>query len=577
MTNNRIAQTKQQQKSETPQGSGILERASVRSLADTGAQSTDHQEAQLFSNSAFSKDFSRVSISNTQLQPIQAKLIIGAVGDKYEQEADRVASQVVQQISAPASAQSIQEQSVQRQEGEEEEIQAKPSISSLQMSPLPTQVQLETKLDDGLQTKSILQRQDALGGGEASTDVESAINKARGGGMPLEAGLQQSMGQAMRADFSGVKVHTDSQADQLNRSIQAKAFTTGQDVFFRQGEYNPGSQAGKELIAHELTHVVQQKNETNLLGENRQEGIKTLEGQVVQRAEIQFSENLETNDIPLIENVKIERPSGVQDDHATAWAMQKFLILVRLKGKTVDQGLEEVAKMGKELLNNITQISGSIEVRGNESQLNKMIAKAETSSADPSKHQMSKLQILGNSIDIYCRIRNNLPLAKFPAKLTNHRAESRQASKTETDAKKKLVLAHQRRVNGEASISFNSIEHDANKFINKFLDYSPLRNGFKVTEWAKVMAIHLMEYYRMRFIDQTELGLLILPFVSAYLKESENASKEHKINLPTDLKQDIQILVDLVEDEMKKSGLIEEDPDYEPMQEDPDYEPMQED
>ena len=70
------------------------------------------------------------------------------------------------------------------------------------------------------------------------------------------------MGKAMGADFSGVKVHTDSQADQLNQSIQAKAFTTGQDVFFRQGTYQPGSKDGQELIAHELTHVVQQNGGT---------------------------------------------------------------------------------------------------------------------------------------------------------------------------------------------------------------------------------------------------------------------------------------------------------------------------
>jgi hypothetical protein len=67
------------------------------------------------------------------------------------------------------------------------------------------------------------------------------------------------MGQAMGADFSGVKVHTDTQSDQLNQSIQAKAFTTGQDVFFRQGEYQPESRSGQELIAHELTHVMQQQ------------------------------------------------------------------------------------------------------------------------------------------------------------------------------------------------------------------------------------------------------------------------------------------------------------------------------
>ena len=57
-------------------------------------------------------------------------------------------------------------------------------------------------------------------------------------------------------------MHTDAQSDQLNRSIQAKAFTTGQDVFFRQGAYVPGSSSGQELIAHELTHVVQQNGGT---------------------------------------------------------------------------------------------------------------------------------------------------------------------------------------------------------------------------------------------------------------------------------------------------------------------------
>ena len=67
------------------------------------------------------------------------------------------------------------------------------------------------------------------------------------------------MGQAMGADFGGVRVHTDVRSDQLNQSIQAKAFTTGRDVFFRQGEYKPGSREGLELIAHELTHVVQQR------------------------------------------------------------------------------------------------------------------------------------------------------------------------------------------------------------------------------------------------------------------------------------------------------------------------------
>ncbi|HEY9611221.1 DUF4157 domain-containing protein [Allocoleopsis sp.] len=182
--------------------------------------------------------------------PIQRQLTIGQPRDEYEQEADRVASQVIEQINAPASAPSTQGQSVQRQEEKPEELQAKPEITPLQ--------QQEEKPEE-LQAKSTLKSGEAIAGGEASTDLDTAINSARGGGQPLDASLQQSMGQAMGADFSGVRVHTDALSDQLNQSIQAKAFTTGQDVFFRQGAYDPGSRGGQELIAHELTHVVQQK------------------------------------------------------------------------------------------------------------------------------------------------------------------------------------------------------------------------------------------------------------------------------------------------------------------------------
>jgi len=67
--------------------------------------------------------------------------------------------------------------------------------------------------------------------------------------------------------LTAVTVHTDGQSDQLNQALQAKAFTTGQDIFFQAGAYEPGSQAGQELLAHELTHVVQQGQTTI----NRQE------------------------------------------------------------------------------------------------------------------------------------------------------------------------------------------------------------------------------------------------------------------------------------------------------------------
>jgi len=91
-----------------------------------------------------------------------------------------------------------------------------------------------------------------------SSHVETAIQQKRGGGNSLDSGVRGQMEGALGADFSGVRVHADTQADSLNRSLGARAFTTGQDIFFRQGAYEPGSSTGRELIAHELTHVVQQ-------------------------------------------------------------------------------------------------------------------------------------------------------------------------------------------------------------------------------------------------------------------------------------------------------------------------------
>ena len=161
---------------------------------------------------------------------VQPKLTIGQPNDKYEQEADRVAEQVVQQINSPQFS----------------------ATGSNNPAPNTTE-----HGKPKLQLKPIFQRRSAIEG-EATPDLESSINRARGGGQALDVGLQRKMGQAMGADFSRVKVHTDAQSDQLNKSIQAKAFTTGQDVFFRRGAYEPSSRGGQELIAHELTHVIQQ-------------------------------------------------------------------------------------------------------------------------------------------------------------------------------------------------------------------------------------------------------------------------------------------------------------------------------
>jgi hypothetical protein len=103
-----------------------------------------------------------------------------------------------------------------------------------------------------------VQRSVMQDGGPITDDLSTRINSKRGSGGSLDSAIQASMSSQMGYDFSGVKVHTDSESDQLNKALGAKAFTTGSDIYFSSGSYNPGSSEGQDLLAHELTHVVQQ-------------------------------------------------------------------------------------------------------------------------------------------------------------------------------------------------------------------------------------------------------------------------------------------------------------------------------
>lgn len=160
---------------------------------------------------------------------IQRQMTLGAVSDRYEAEADRLAPQIVSQINAPAADSLVHQTS---------------HASTLQIKALRPNLQLKSNGTEGA----------------VSPQIESGINQARGKGRSLESGLQNQLSQAMGADFSGVRIHADTKANQLSQSLNARAFTSGQDVFFKQGEYQPGSQSGQTLIAHELTHVVQQNS-----------------------------------------------------------------------------------------------------------------------------------------------------------------------------------------------------------------------------------------------------------------------------------------------------------------------------
>ena len=95
--------------------------------------------------------------------------------------------------------------------------------------------------------------------GTAHPDVTAALARRKGYGEPLDEGLRADLSTKLGDSFHDVRVHTDAEAGELARSVSANAFTTGSDVYFGHEQYKPDSPEGKELIAHELAHVVQQR------------------------------------------------------------------------------------------------------------------------------------------------------------------------------------------------------------------------------------------------------------------------------------------------------------------------------
>lgn len=95
-------------------------------------------------------------------------------------------------------------------------------------------------------------------GGALSQGFARELEQSRAGGRPLDAATRAQMEAGIGADFGGVRLHTGEQANRLSRAINADAFTSGRDIFFRDGVGNPATPGGQHVLAHELTHVVQQ-------------------------------------------------------------------------------------------------------------------------------------------------------------------------------------------------------------------------------------------------------------------------------------------------------------------------------
>ena len=174
---------------------------------------------------------------------IQPKLRVGAPGDVYEQEADRVAEQVIGMPASmlnPGTSPSPHNRGarVQRVCAKcEEEMQREASVAE-QQSASTAQLPHEPA--------------------EVTSALETKILGQRGGGARLPGSVRDFFEPRFGRDFSQVRVHADSDAAQSAREVEARAYTVGNDIFFGSGEFAPENSDGQRLLAHELTHVIQQ-------------------------------------------------------------------------------------------------------------------------------------------------------------------------------------------------------------------------------------------------------------------------------------------------------------------------------
>ncbi|MBL7701139.1 MAG: DUF4157 domain-containing protein [Ferruginibacter sp.] len=222
--------------------------------------------------------------------PIQAKLSISSPDDPQEKEADAVADSVMRMPDPATSVSAGGEEKIDKKEDEEvhpkietpvisrkisckeegEEIQAKQSASIFRMpgenddrsfsdasSAGPSTSAYINCKQTGLYHSDIIQRS-GRGPPTGSIPFEQSLSSSKGGGSALPGDTRQFMESRFNADFSGVRIHTGATAQSMSSSIHAQAFAHGNDIYFNEGKFSPHTQSGATLLAHELTHTIQQ-------------------------------------------------------------------------------------------------------------------------------------------------------------------------------------------------------------------------------------------------------------------------------------------------------------------------------
>ena len=196
---------------------------------------------------------SRLQRSAPEEEEVQTSRLQRSAAEEEEVQTSRL------QRSA-AEEEEVQTSRLQRSAAEEEEVQT----SRLQRSAAEeeevqtSRLQREGEEEEEVQTARDDEKFDPAESFEAGPEIEQQIEKSQGSGAPLPDNVRDFMEPRFGADFSGVRLHTGSESTGLNRALSAQAFTRGSDIYLGEGHTNVESSAGQQLLAHELTHVIQQ-------------------------------------------------------------------------------------------------------------------------------------------------------------------------------------------------------------------------------------------------------------------------------------------------------------------------------
>ena len=172
---------------------------------------------------------------NTTVPLLQPKLEINQPGDQYEQEADAMADEVMRM----------------------------PGPTTTRLSSGTGAIQRKCAHCEEEEEKKIRRKESGDGEIRAGNNLSGYVNNLGNSGTPLSKAERNFFEPRFGYDFSKVRIHNDASAVNSATSINALAYTYGNNIVFNQGKYSPGTNSGKKLLSHELTHVVQQNGRPN--------------------------------------------------------------------------------------------------------------------------------------------------------------------------------------------------------------------------------------------------------------------------------------------------------------------------